>query len=121
MKKNGSFPSCSQRKRTGAQAASAASFFWTSGSPTKRTKGWRPVAVWRIGTRGFFLFASRVDGSDAAEAKSPRVSKITRSTPRRPRISSRRCSVSPSAMLDGRVVGRLDEARIDALVAEAQR
>jgi hypothetical protein len=24
-------------------------------------------------------------------------------------------------MLDGRVVGRLDEARIDALVAEAQR
>src|ERR1700684_3734913 len=31
------------------------------------------------------------------------------------------CSVSPSAMLDGRLVGRLDEARIDALVAEAQR
>src|ERR1700744_6497546 len=28
---------------------------------------------------------------------------------------------APSAMLDGRVVGRLDEARIDALVAEAQR
>jgi hypothetical protein len=24
-------------------------------------------------------------------------------------------------MLDGRVVGRLDEARLDALVAEAQR
>src|ERR1700684_1365935 len=31
------------------------------------------------------------------------------------------CSVSPSAMLDGRLVGRLDEARIDALVTEAQR
>ncbi|MDU3041468.1 MAG: NADH-quinone oxidoreductase subunit E, partial [Bradyrhizobium sp.] len=25
------------------------------------------------------------------------------------------------AMLDGRLVGRLDEARIDALVSEAQR
>jgi formate dehydrogenase subunit gamma len=31
------------------------------------------------------------------------------------------CAIAPSAMLDGRVVGRLDEARIDALVAEAQR
>jgi formate dehydrogenase subunit gamma len=31
------------------------------------------------------------------------------------------CATAPSAMLDGRVVGRLDEARIDALVAEAQR
>jgi formate dehydrogenase subunit gamma len=31
------------------------------------------------------------------------------------------CACAPSAMLDGRVVGRLDEARIDALVAEAQR
>src|SRR6204780_1168941 len=31
------------------------------------------------------------------------------------------CSVSPSAMIDGKVVGRLDEARLDALVAEAQR
>jgi formate dehydrogenase subunit gamma len=31
------------------------------------------------------------------------------------------CATPPSAMLDGRVVGRLDEARIDALVAEAQR
>src|ERR1700692_2363217 len=30
------------------------------------------------------------------------------------------CATAPSAMLDGRVVGRLDEARIDALVAEAQ-
>src|ERR1700749_3507513 len=28
---------------------------------------------------------------------------------------------APSAMLDGRIVGRLDEARPDALVAEAQR
>jgi formate dehydrogenase subunit gamma len=31
------------------------------------------------------------------------------------------CAVAPSAMLDGRLVGRLDEARIDALLAEAQR
>src|ERR1700686_3368105 len=31
------------------------------------------------------------------------------------------CATAPSAMLDGRVVGRLDEARIDALVAKAQR
>jgi formate dehydrogenase subunit gamma len=31
------------------------------------------------------------------------------------------CATAPSAMLDGRVIGRLDEARIDALVAEAQR
>lgn len=31
------------------------------------------------------------------------------------------CATAPAAMLDGRVVGRLDEARIDTLVAEAQR
>src|ERR1700736_5641086 len=31
------------------------------------------------------------------------------------------CATAPSAMFDGRVVSRLDEARIDALVAEAQR
>ena len=31
------------------------------------------------------------------------------------------CATAPSAMLDGRVVGRLDESRIDALIAEAQR
>ncbi len=31
------------------------------------------------------------------------------------------CAAAPSAMLDGRLVGRLDEKRIDALVAEAQR
>ena len=31
------------------------------------------------------------------------------------------CATAPSAMLDGRLIGRLDEARIDALVAEAQR
>jgi formate dehydrogenase subunit gamma len=31
------------------------------------------------------------------------------------------CLGLPSAMLDGRVVGRLDEARLDALVAEAQQ
>ena len=31
------------------------------------------------------------------------------------------CAIAPSAMLDGRVVGRLDEARLDALVAEAQQ
>ena len=31
------------------------------------------------------------------------------------------CATAPSAMLDGRVVGRLDEVRLDALVAEAQR
>jgi formate dehydrogenase subunit gamma len=31
------------------------------------------------------------------------------------------CATAPSAMLDGRVVGRLNEARIDALVAEVQR
>ena len=31
------------------------------------------------------------------------------------------CATAPSAMLDGRVVGRLDEKRLDALIAEAQR
>ena len=31
------------------------------------------------------------------------------------------CATAPSAMLDGRLVGRLDEARLDSLVAEAQR
>lgn len=30
------------------------------------------------------------------------------------------CATSPSAMLDGRPVARLDEARLDALVAEAR-
>jgi formate dehydrogenase subunit gamma len=31
------------------------------------------------------------------------------------------CAVAPSAMLDGRIIGRLDEKRLDALVAEAQQ
>jgi formate dehydrogenase subunit gamma len=31
------------------------------------------------------------------------------------------CASAPSAMLDGRVVGRLNDTRLDALVAEAQR
>lgn len=31
------------------------------------------------------------------------------------------CATAPSAMLDGRLVSRLDETRLDALVAEAQR
>jgi formate dehydrogenase subunit gamma len=31
------------------------------------------------------------------------------------------CALAPSAMLDGRVVGRLDEGRLDALLAEAQQ
>src|SRR5271168_3252032 len=31
------------------------------------------------------------------------------------------CATAPSAMLDGRVVGRLDQARLDALIVEAQR
>ncbi|UZE48915.1 formate dehydrogenase subunit gamma [Rhodopseudomonas sp. P2A-2r] len=31
------------------------------------------------------------------------------------------CATAPSAMLDSRVVGRLTEKRLDALVAEAQR
>jgi formate dehydrogenase subunit gamma len=31
------------------------------------------------------------------------------------------CAVAPSAMLDGRLVGRLDQNRLDALLAEAQR
>jgi formate dehydrogenase subunit gamma len=31
------------------------------------------------------------------------------------------CATAPSAMLDGRLVGRLNEKRIDALLAEAQR
>src|SRR6202011_4087140 len=31
------------------------------------------------------------------------------------------CATAPSAMLDGRLIGRLDEWRIDALVAEAER
>ena len=31
------------------------------------------------------------------------------------------CATAPSAMLDGCVVGRLDDARLDSLLAEAQR
>src|ERR1700755_1032096 len=31
------------------------------------------------------------------------------------------CATAPSAMRDGRLIGRLDEARLDRLVAEAQR
>ncbi len=31
------------------------------------------------------------------------------------------CATAPSAMLDGRVVGRLDPSRLDALIAEVQR
>jgi formate dehydrogenase subunit gamma len=31
------------------------------------------------------------------------------------------CATAPSAMLDGRLFGRLDEARIDALCSEAQQ
>jgi len=31
------------------------------------------------------------------------------------------CAVAPSAMLDGRVVARLDDGRLDALLAEAQQ
>jgi formate dehydrogenase subunit gamma len=31
------------------------------------------------------------------------------------------CATAPSAMLDGRVIGRLDEKRLDALLTEAQR
>jgi formate dehydrogenase subunit gamma len=31
------------------------------------------------------------------------------------------CATAPSAMLDGRVVGRLDEARLDQLITEAQQ
>ena len=30
------------------------------------------------------------------------------------------CATAPSAMLDGRLIGRLDQKRLDALVAEAQ-
>jgi formate dehydrogenase subunit gamma len=31
------------------------------------------------------------------------------------------CATAPSAMLDGRVIGRLDEQRLDALLAQARR
>ncbi len=31
------------------------------------------------------------------------------------------CATAPSAMLDGRVVGRLDEARLDTLISETRR
>jgi formate dehydrogenase subunit gamma len=31
------------------------------------------------------------------------------------------CATAPSAMVDGRVVGRLDQQRLDAMLAEAQR
>jgi formate dehydrogenase subunit gamma len=31
------------------------------------------------------------------------------------------CATAPSAMLDGRVVGRLDEAKLDGLIAECSR
>ena len=31
------------------------------------------------------------------------------------------CSVAPSAMLDGRIVGRLDDRKLEALLAEVER
>jgi formate dehydrogenase subunit gamma len=31
------------------------------------------------------------------------------------------CSVAPSAMLDGKVVGRLDEKKLDGLLARVER
>ena len=31
------------------------------------------------------------------------------------------CATAPAAMLDGRIVGRLDDQRLDALLADAQR
>src|SRR5580700_1272572 len=31
------------------------------------------------------------------------------------------CSISPSAMIDGRIVGRLDEKKLDAIIAETDR
>jgi formate dehydrogenase subunit gamma len=31
------------------------------------------------------------------------------------------CSVAPSAMLDGRIVGRLDDRKLDSLLAEVER
>ncbi len=31
------------------------------------------------------------------------------------------CATAPSAMLDGRLIGRLDESRIDSILAETQR
>jgi formate dehydrogenase subunit gamma len=31
------------------------------------------------------------------------------------------CSISPSAMVDGRIVGRLDEKKLDAIIAETDR
>ncbi len=31
------------------------------------------------------------------------------------------CATAPSAMIDGRVIGRLDQQRLDAVVAEVQR
>ena len=31
------------------------------------------------------------------------------------------CAIAPSVMLDGRVIGRLDQARLDGLLAEAQQ
>jgi formate dehydrogenase subunit gamma len=31
------------------------------------------------------------------------------------------CATAPSAMVDGRVVGRLDAQRLDAVLAEVQR
>ena len=31
------------------------------------------------------------------------------------------CATAPSALLDGRIVGRLDDKRLDALIAETQK
>jgi formate dehydrogenase subunit gamma len=31
------------------------------------------------------------------------------------------CATAPSAMIDGRLVGRLDERRLDAVLAQSQR
>ena len=72
--------------------------------------------------------ACQAAGGDALAARAERgsASRSASTTPDgsvtwRRSIASACAPAAPSAMLDGRVVGRLDEARLDALIAEARR
>ncbi len=72
--------------------------------------------------------ACQAAGGDALAARAERKLgvKIGTTTPDRrvtlePIYCLGLCATAPAAMLDGRVVGRLNDARLDALMAEAQR
>jgi formate dehydrogenase subunit gamma len=66
--------------------------------------GGDPLAVHAEGRLGMAMGTTAADGSVTLEAV----------------YCLGLCSVAPSAMLDGRPVGRLDMGRLDAMLAEAQ-